>query len=152
VIEPPSGPEAWLQAPCAAHPGNPAARVCERCGDFMCQLCTTMAEGRAYCPQCFALLHQRGALHLARSTFPLPSLCLTLGIASLALSLCGVLCFLSIPLALVGIGVGTRALREHREHPDLPDRRHTTAGLWLSGAGLLASLGWLGVIVLRWIR
>src|SRR5688500_6260874 len=46
-------PTAEMDAPCASHPGNRATAVCERCGDFMCRLCTTAVEGRAYCPKCF---------------------------------------------------------------------------------------------------
>jgi hypothetical protein len=37
---------------CAAHPRNPAAGVCERCGTFICAVCRTRWHGRALCPAC----------------------------------------------------------------------------------------------------
>src|SRR3712207_1972978 len=69
-------------ARCAFHANNPAAGVCERCGDFMCGLCATPVEGRSYCPRCFDLLFQRGSLSFAQAGFSTPSTALTLAILS----------------------------------------------------------------------
>lgn len=128
----PSAPT--LQAPCAGHPDNPAAQVCERCGDFMCRLCTTVVEGRAYCPKCFDLLYSRGALSFTQKQFTLPGVTLTLGIVALLSSGCALL---GLPLGIAGVVTGLRALKEHRARPDLPKRGLTVAGLWISGISVV---------------
>jgi hypothetical protein len=141
-------------APCAVHPGNPAERVCERCGDFMCHLCTTLSEGRAYCPKCYELLHQRGGLIVSRQRAAPAGLILFLGLSGLfAVGLTGglrpgawvilvVVILLGLPLSTVGLLLGIRALRLQREKSDLP-RGMLVAGSIASGAALLASLGML---------
>lgn len=136
--QPPSG------APCAGHSGNPATGVCERCGDFMCGLCTTHVEGRSYCPKCFDLLYARGSLGFTQRQFTLPGLALGLGIAGLAMSLlcfCVVNVLASIPLGAAGLGMALRGLKEHRERPDLPNRGMTVTGLVFSILALLLSAG-----------
>jgi hypothetical protein len=147
------GPAAWEQpttslgqaATCAGHPENPAATVCERCGDFMCRLCTTHVEGRAYCPKCFDLLYSRGALGFAQRQFTAPGITLALGLAALFL-LC--LCFpLSIPVGVGGLVTGARALREYRARPELPNRGLTVGGMALSGVSIVGSVIIIGVIV-----
>ncbi|MFL5354712.1 B-box zinc finger protein [Archangium sp.] len=40
---------------CAVHPDEPAARLCARCGGFLCEPCTTWVLGEVYCPTCAAL-------------------------------------------------------------------------------------------------
>ena len=138
-----------MEAPCVNHAGNPAASVCERCGDFICQLCTTAVEGRADCPKCFDLLYRRGALQFAQREFSLPSMCLTMGILSLVLSFCGVLCFVSLPLAVAGLFMGGRALKEHAERPDLPNRGLTVTSMWMSGIAVVVNLVLIALIIFR---
>jgi len=134
-----------LQAPCAVHPSNPAAGVCDRCGDFMCRLCTTAVEGHAYCPRCFDLLYTRGSLQFAQQQFNQPGVTLALGISALLFSWCLVL---NLPLAIGGFAVGARALKQHREQPELPNRGLTITGLVLSGLSLAAALGLIALFVL----
>jgi len=136
--------EATLQAPCAGHPHNPAAQVCERCGDFMCRLCTTVVEGRAYCPKCFDLLYSRGALNFTQKQFTLPGLTLTLGVVALFSSSCFLI---GLPIGISGVVTGLRALKEHRTRPDLPKRGMTVAGLSISGISILISLAAAGFMV-----
>ncbi len=129
-----------LDAPCATHPGNRAAGICERCGDFMCRLCATPAEGRVYCPRCFDLLYNRGALYFTQRQFTLPGLSLGMGIAALLCSFVPfLLCTPLISLALGGLGIGfaVRALKEYRTRPDLPGRTMVTIGLSLSAVAMV---------------
>ena len=127
-------------ATCAGHPDNPASTVCERCGDFMCRLCTTQVEGRAYCPKCFDLLYSRGALGFAQRQFTAPGITLALGLAGLAVALCAPI---SIILGGIGILTGTRALKEYHDRPELPGRIMTLWGISLSVLAIV-----LGIIVL----
>lgn len=138
--------DAGAQAQCASHPSNPAQFVCERCGDFMCRLCTTPVEGRLYCPKCFDLLYSRGALQFAQRQFNLPGVTFGVGLGGLLLSTTGVCMFplaASFPLGIAGIWNGMRALKEFRERPELPGRRLTIVGMVLSGLTILASFGWI---------
>jgi hypothetical protein len=123
-----------LHAPCTAHPENPAAAVCERCGDFMCRLCNTV-EGRSYCPKCFDLLHSRGSLEFTQRQFSAPATTLTLGVLAFFT------CFfcVDVPLAIFGLWSGVKTLREHQARPDLPGRGMTIAGIVLSVLALLVS-------------
>lgn len=41
-------------AQCAIHPGRPASGSCSRCGNFMCQACTSQGE-KPICPRCVEL-------------------------------------------------------------------------------------------------
>ena len=137
------------QAPCANHPGNAASGVCERCGDFMCRLCTTTVEGRNYCPKCFDLLYNRGSLQFTQRQFVLPGVSFGLGIGSLIASC---VCFLSIPLGIAGIWTAVRALKEYGERPDLPNRWMANTGLVLSILGILEGVGtivWIVVMSMR---
>jgi len=154
----PGAPSTWPQpepaldidAPCAGHPANPASRVCERCGDFMCRLCTTHVEGRAYCPKCFDLLYNRGALGFTQRQFALPGITLTLGITSLAAFLiCLVLggFVLAIPSGIAGLATGTRALKHYHEKPELSGKQMTSVGMWLSGLGVVLGLVNLGFVI-----
>jgi len=45
---------------CAAHPDATAVGACERCGDFACQPCSRVIQGRLYCIPCVALQTERG--------------------------------------------------------------------------------------------
>jgi hypothetical protein len=149
------GVDPALQAPCATHPGNAAEGICERCGDFMCRLCATPVEGRLYCPRCFDLLYNRGALHFTHRQFTLPGTAFGLGLAAFFTSLVGFLfcsLFFSIPLGVFGVLAGMRGLKEHHLRPELPNRGYTTWGLALSAASLLISLGMAGFLVWTFVR
>jgi hypothetical protein len=138
--------DAAVQAPCAQHPANPAQFVCERCGDFMCRLCTTPTEGRLYCPKCFDLLYSRGALHFAQRQFTLPGVTFGLGLGGFIISLIGCACvplMATLPLGIAGIWTGLRTYKEYRERPELPGRGLTTSGMVFSVLTLLVSIGWI---------
>jgi hypothetical protein len=144
------GPQA--QAPCAGHPGNLASTVCERCGDFMCRLCTTAVEGRQYCPKCFDLLYNRGALQFTQRQFTLPGITLALGISSILIAVTCLGVALMIPLGLGGIATGMRALKQHREQPELPNRGLTITGIVLSGVGTLLGAALIGLFLFGTLR
>jgi hypothetical protein len=116
----------------------------------MCRLCTTVVEGRAYCPKCFDLLYSRGALTFTQRQFTLPGLTLTLGIVAFLSSGCALL---GLPIGIAGVVTGFRALKEHRARPDLPKRGLTLAGLWISGISVaisvIASIGIVWAIIRR---
>jgi hypothetical protein len=135
-----------LQAPCATHPNNPAARVCERCGDFMCGLCTTFIEGRAYCPKCFDMLYRRGSLQFAQRQFALPGLALTLGILSLLANMTCFFMWAGVPMAIGGLWAGLSAMKEHAQRPDLPNRGLSIAGIATSAIGILVAAAWIVVV------
>jgi hypothetical protein len=126
-----------IQAPCPLHPQNAAAGVCERCGDFMCSLCTTRVEGRSYCPRCFDLLYQRGSLEVAQQKFTAPGITLLTG----CIALFGVCPVYTVPLAIFGIVAGARGLREFRTRPDLPGYRKLIVGLCMNVLAILVAIG-----------
>ncbi len=131
-----------LAAVCAYHPENRAVLTCERCGDFICRLCTTTVDGRLYCARCFDLLFHRGALQHAQTAFKLPAISLTMGILSVVATIpfcCGIL---SLPLGVVGLVQGSRALTELKTRPNLPGRANALWGIGLSSGGLLFAILW----------
>lgn len=132
------------QAPCPLHPQNAAANVCERCGDFMCSLCTTRVEGRSYCPRCFDLLYQRGSLEVAQQKFTEPGTTLLAGLIAV-FGLCPIY---TVPIAIFGIITGARGLREFRTRPDLPGYRKLIAGISLNILAILIAVG--AVIGIVW--
>ncbi|MFN3648966.1 MAG: hypothetical protein ACK47B_05235 [Armatimonadota bacterium] len=154
---PPAAPQpaTELGAPCANHPSNAAVGSCERCGDFICRLCTTRIEGHGYCPRCFELLHQRGALQTVQRQFTLPSTSLSLSILGFLGALvtwcfvpipaagpvlAGLTGIMTLPLGIAGLAVGARAMREHRLRPELPRRGVSIAGLSLGVATVVLVL------------
>lgn len=141
-LPPSEAPSAFplVDAPCARHPGNAARSVCERCGDFMCSLCTTPVEGRIYCPGCFDLLYNRGAFGFTRRRFTMPGTTLALGIGAFLSSLACFCLMVAVPLAIGGLAAGLKGLKEHREHPDLPQRNLTVTGIVFSSLALLVSV------------
>lgn len=147
-----SGLDPALQAPCASHPGNVASRVCERCGDFMCRLCTTPVEGRAYCPKCFDLLYNRGALQFAQRQFTLPAITLALGVCAFFISWAPCLGLISVPMAVGGLVSGTKALKEHRERPELPHRGMTLTGLGFAAASLTIVTAWTALMIAGFVN
>lgn len=140
-----SGELPLVETPCSAHPTNWATRTCERCGDFICNLCTTAVEGRAYCPQCFELLYERGALRFVQQRFTLPGLSLLFGAASL------LSCGFGFPFGIAGVISGVRALREIGRRPELQGRGAAIAGIALSVASFLAVAGFAGFVAFRWL-
>jgi len=134
-----------VEGACATHPDNPAITYCERCGDFICQLCYTPTEGRRYCPRCFDLLYQRGALSFTQRRFQKARLSIWLGVASI-LGLC-MYCVPGLILGIIGLYQGVAALRDIDEHPDLPDRNLALAGIVLNAVSLLIAVVTLIVFV-----
>lgn len=134
---------------CARHIENPAEALCERCGDYMCRICAVPIEGRLYCPGCFDTLYQRGAFYFSRQQFTQPKVALALGISSLTTSLaCCLLNLLaSIPCGIAGIVVGLSARKQLAARPELGGAGTNTAGMVLSGVGLLLS----GLEIVYWI-
>jgi hypothetical protein len=63
---PPQAParlaEALGSAPCARHARNQAVASCERCGAFMCGLCSIDADDKKLCAGCFERLGSAGEL------------------------------------------------------------------------------------------
>ena len=45
---------------CAAHPGNPAQATCQRCGNYMCWVCRTRWQDKAWCMACVARALEAG--------------------------------------------------------------------------------------------
>ena len=125
------------EAACPRHPQNRSTTLCERCGDFMCGLCSTRIEGRRYCPDCFEILHNRGSLAFMQKRFTLPASALWVGIIAFV----GVGCALyALPMGGLGLALGLRALREVNEKPDLPGRSQAVAGLVFSTLSLLGTV------------
>jgi len=139
---------AGLEAPCSRHARNAATHICERCGDFICRVCLTPAEGRAYCPRCFEVLHSRGSLAFVQRQFTAPGLTLAVGVTAFLSSLLSCVFFwATVPLAVLGLVIGARGLKEHALRPDLPHRSRTVAGLWLSALGLVVLFVQIGLFV-----
>ncbi len=59
-----------LDAACATHPAWRAAGVCDRCGDFRCNPCTRVLEGRFYCVDCFAGLKRPSGFRTTMGRYP----------------------------------------------------------------------------------
>jgi ABC-type multidrug transport system permease subunit len=142
-------PVAAVQGTCATHEMNPAAGTCERCGDFMCRLCTTRIEGRLYCPRCFDLLYHRGALQVTQQQFTLPGLSLALAGIGFCLGWCPVLGF---PLAIGGLAVSLRALKEIRSRPGLSGQALSQWALGLSIVTLVSGAIFGALWILAIIR
>jgi len=119
----------------------------------MCGLCATPVEGRTYCPRCFDLLYNRGAFTFARRQFTLPGVTLGLGLGGFISSLICFCVFIGAPMAIGGIATGVKALKEHRERPDLPNRGLTVTGLVFSGLALVVAAVqaafWIAMVVSR---
>jgi hypothetical protein len=126
------------EARCAAHANNLASTVCERCGDFMCGLCTIPMEGRSYCARCFDLMNQRGSFAAAQKEFTHPRTALVLALVSLPALICrGV----GLILAVVAIVLGVVALRQIAQRPELPGKGEAIAAIAIGAVSLLVSLG-----------
>lgn len=131
---------------CAAHAGNPAVSLCERCGDFLCRLCRTTVEGRVYCPACFDLLCQRGAFKFSHVAFTAPAAAMSFaGLAYLAVLIPG----LNLVLSGLAIYNGVSALKQIRRKPDLPGRDQAITALALAGLNLAGTLAAVVFFVVR---
>jgi hypothetical protein len=129
---------------CALHPQNRAATTCERCGDFICAVCNTPAEGRVYCPRCFDLLAERGAFQWSKEEFVAPRTALALAWVSVPTMFLG--CAGLIP-AVVSIITALDALKKMAERPDLPGRQKAIAAITISSASILLLFLGIGAIV-----
>ena len=147
---------AAAQGQCAAHPTNPATDTCERCGDFMCAVCRTHVEGRYYCPRCFDLLYNRGALQFTQMAFRLPGYALGLGILSTASLAClGCYGLLSLPAGIIAVILGVASLREIARRPDLPGRQQAIGGIVCGALGALITVGawtWFAIMLYTQMR
>jgi hypothetical protein len=122
---------------CALHADAVALAICERCGDFMCHLCTTPYEGRFYCLRCFELQWQRGQLAVGGGkTYHLPGLALALAITALTLSCLPVVNFL---FAVPSVVLGAVAWRRTVADPTLPGNGAAVAAMVLGGMALLVA-------------
>ncbi len=132
----------------ATHADTPAVDICERCGDFMCQVCHTRVEGRRYCPRCFDTLYSRGALQFTHRSFTLPSQSLWTGVAGLlSMSCAGFYGLVSLPAGIGSVVLGMLALREFDRRPELPGRKSAVAGIVCGTLTLLATIGLWGFLI-----
>jgi hypothetical protein len=60
------GALAGAEGVCAAHPDDPVAGVCERCGDFLCAACSRFLDHRRYCAGCVTRIRQDSRKERAR--------------------------------------------------------------------------------------
>ena len=134
---------------CATHPGNAAATLCERCGGFMCGLCTIRVEGRSYCADCFNLLTQRGAFRFAQRSFSVPNSALTLAIFSVPALLSWPI---AIVLAVLALFTASRGLREIEKRSDLPGRGQCIAAVVVAGLALVGALVIGAVMIVAVVR
>jgi hypothetical protein len=119
-------------------------KLCERCGDFACELCAVPVEGRVYCARCFTLLCDRGAFAFAQTNFYAPKLASSLsGLSLLGIFIPG----LSLVAAGLGIVVALGALKRIREKPDLPGRRTAIGAIVTGGLCIAATLAVLGIFI-----
>lgn len=130
-------PAPLADTPCSLHPHTLASQVCERCGDFMCNLCSTAFEGRFYCIRCFDLLRQRGALGGANQQ--------TLSDARVALGF-GIFAFVpcvGIVLALIAAPLAGGVLVKTARQPDLPGRTLAIAALVVAILAFVSQALWI---------
>lgn len=99
------GPEE--SAPCSTHERNQAVAACQRCGQFICSLCKTEADGKIWCPPCFERLSSEGALASTATRFKnyagLATLCILAGWLLGALMITIPACSLGIYYCIRGI-------------------------------------------------
>ena len=80
---------------CQSHPSKDAIDACERCGGYLCDVCTTRTGEHLLCPTCFEWMHERGELETTISRrMRWDTLTATLLVGSLV-------CNLAWPLAMV---------------------------------------------------
>lgn len=131
------------EARCAKHPNNPARRHCARCGDNLCEVCSTYADTHYVCVRCFEYREEAGELRSVRDGFTLPTYGLVTGILAATTSWACCLGYLLGPSAIV---LGIVSLSQIRKKRALPGRGKAIAGIILGTIGILTVVGW---IVLR---
>jgi len=107
-----TGPQA--SAVCAKHERNVAVANCDRCGNFMCNLCRIDADNMALCPPCYERLSTEGALPSTVKAFKNYA-----GMASTAAVLGVFFWFLCIIAGPVAIFFGLKALKQSNEFGDV---------------------------------
>jgi hypothetical protein len=121
--------------PCVIHSQNASVVGCSRCGDFICEVCRIVIEGRDLCPLCFERGIDRAELATVKRQFRQPEFALGLG----ALSIPGG-CLVSYFAAFVGllaVGIGIQALMKITRRPALGGRGKAIAGIILGSIGFL---------------
>lgn len=134
---------------CALHPQNRAATTCERCGDFICGVCSTPAEGRTYCPRCFDLLAERGGFAWSKNDFVAPQTALALAWASIPTMFMA--CAGLIP-AIIAIITALDVLKQIAERPELPGRKKAIAALSIASATIVLSIAGAGLLIWAIVR
>lgn len=155
------------EAACAAHPGSEAAGSCDRCGNFLCDVCRTVWRGQVICAACVdrALAANESAPEQARDQRRQALLGLacgtgawvvTLGVVALArwcasgwgagtgLTLLLVALFGGSIAAALGLGQAAAALRARGRH--MPA---AALGLALSGLYLGTLIGLMAFSILQ---
>jgi hypothetical protein len=156
---------------CAVHADNPAQVTCQRCGNYMCWVCRTRWQGKAWCAACVArsletseALPEEARRHLRESVLGLVFGLAAWGVALLGIVVMiagfnsnkeaanivlmgfGMIILMASPLlAVLGVGQAAAAIRTRGDHMIL-----ATSGLILSGLnaamviGLFAMVAWQG--------
>lgn len=126
-------------SPCARHAENAAVAACQRCGQFICALCKTDMDGRAYCPSCFERLVSEGAF-----TSTANRVWNYAGMAGLCL-VAPIFCYVVGPLfSIAGVTISIVGLVDKRRRGESEGIiRLAVLGflnlLWLAGAVLLVA-------------
>jgi hypothetical protein len=143
---------------CAVHPENTAAGTCQRCGNYTCQVCDTLWQGRWLCPACVELALERKetvpgearahlrcallGLGLGVTSWLIVFIAVLLAVAAMTsenialLALVG-LVLLSSPMpSILGVAQSAAAVQTGGDHMVL-----ATMGLVLNGLHAGASLG-----------
>src|SRR6266851_3591312 len=142
---------------CAVHRRNPAQSTCQRCGNYMCQVCRTRFRARSLCTACVdrVLESQEATPQDGRAHFWQAILAIISGVAGWAITLFGLiligvgvesdsmplvgvggLVILASPVtAIAGVGLGASAIRTRGNH------------MIMATIGLLLSAFQIGVII-----
>jgi len=133
---------------CALHGDAAALAICERCGDFMCPVCTTPYEGRFYCLRCFELQWQRGQLAGSAAAggerYFLPGLALAVSVGALILWCLPVV---NLFASLAALAMGAVAFANTADDRR-PGRQAAIAALVFAGLAFTAAA--LITFVFRW--
>jgi len=143
---------------CALHRRNLARGTCQRCGNYLCQVCRTRLRGQTLCPACVERLleSQDATPQDARAHLWQAILAIVFGVAGWAITLLGFimvgagvssdsmlligfggLIMLASPVAaILGVGQGAAAIRARGDHMII-----ATIGLLLSAFQIAAIVG-----------
>ena len=131
------------EAVCFDHPTKRAVAACNRCGRFVCQLCSVEFDGQVWCPTCVAA--GRGPIKVAALE---PSRTLYDSIA-LAVPLAAMLMF---PFTII-TGPGTLLFSAIAWKRPLGLVRHSRWRFLLAIlVGLAQTVGWVWLVVYGWQR